>query len=42
MSSARRYRLLRTGNQTVGKTTVAMYDLVLHAAGTHPTRRLVQ
>ena len=32
MHSTRRYRLLRTGNQTVGKTTVAMYDLVQHAA----------
>jgi len=39
LHSTRRYRLLRTGNQTVGKTTVAMYDLVLHAAGTHPTRQ---
>jgi len=39
MHSTRRYRLLRTGNQTVGKTTVAMYDLVQHAAGAHPTRQ---
>jgi hypothetical protein len=38
LHSVRRYRLLRTGNQTIGKTTVAMFDLVLHAAGTHPTR----
>jgi hypothetical protein len=39
LHSQRRYRLLRTGNQTVGKTTVSMYDLLLHAAGTHPTRQ---
>lgn len=37
--STRRYRCLRTGNQTVGKTTIAMHDLAEHAAGTHPTRQ---
>jgi hypothetical protein len=39
MSATARYRALLTGNQTVGKTTVAMHDVVLHAAGTHPTRQ---
>ena len=37
--STARYRLLRTGNQTVGKTTIGMHDLLEHAMGTHPTRQ---
>ena len=38
LRSRSRYRLLRTGNQTVGKTTVGVYDLAMHALGIHPHR----
>ena len=38
LRSTARYRLLRCGNQTIGKTTVALYDLMLHATGEHPHR----
>lgn len=38
LSSRSRFRLLRTGNQ-LGKTTVALADLLMHALGTHPVRQ---
>jgi hypothetical protein len=38
LRSRHRYRLLRTGNQTVGKTTIGVHDLQLHARGVHPFR----
>ena len=38
LRSQSRYRLLRTGNQVVGKTTVGCHDLSLHAMGLHPYR----
>lgn len=33
-----RFRLFRAGNQALGKTTVALADLLLHALGEHPHR----
>ena len=38
LRSQARYRLLRCGNQTCGKTSVALWDLVMHATGEHPHR----
>jgi hypothetical protein len=38
LRSTARYRLLRTGNQVVGKTTCALVDLMWHATGEHPHR----
>ena len=35
---AERFRLLRAGNQALGKTTVALADLLWHALGEHPYR----
>jgi len=38
LGSVERFRLLRAGNQALGKTTVALADLALHALGEHPYR----
>lgn len=31
-----RWKMLRAGNQTVGKTTVGLAECIMHALGTHP------
>lgn len=38
LRSQSRYRLLRAGNQSLGKTTVVLADLLLTAQGRHPYR----
>ena len=39
LTSTARFRLLRAGNQSQGKTTAALADLRMHADGTHPIPR---
>ena len=38
MQSQSRYRLMRAGNQSLGKSTVALADIAAHALGEHPYR----
>jgi hypothetical protein len=39
LKSQSRFRLLRAGNQSLGKSTVALTDLLLSALGEHPHRQ---
>jgi phage terminase large subunit-like protein len=36
LTCADRAKLLRAGNQTIGKTTVGLSECIMHALGTHP------
>src|SRR5690606_23561453 len=37
-----RFRLFRAGNQSVGKTTAGLADMLMDAMGTHPYRASVR